>query len=67
MPQCYRDELLPQPPPIAPVEWAETFDGANSNALLNVDNTQIPIPTPTLPVFTTNSNSYSVYQVYPHG
>ena len=63
MPQRYRDELPPQPPPIVSAEQAGTSDGAN----LDDNDIQLSENRPDLPAFTTDLNSYGVYRVYPHG
>ena len=63
MPQCYHDELPPQPPSIVPAKQAGTSDGAN----LDDNNIQLSENHPDLPAFITDSNSYGIYQVYPHG
>ena len=63
MPQRYRDELPPQPPPIASVEQAGTSDGANPDD----NDIQLSENRPDLLAFTTDSNSYGIYRVYPHG
>jgi len=63
MPQRYRDELPPQPPPIVSAEQVGTSDGAN----LDDNDIQLSENRPDLPAFTTDLNSYGVYRVYPHG
>jgi hypothetical protein len=49
MPQRYRDELPPQPPPIASAEQAQTSDGANPDD----NNIQLSENCPDLLAFTT--------------
>ena len=63
MPQRYHDELPPQPLPITSAEQAHTSDGANPDD----NDIQLSENRPDLVAFTTDSNSYGIYRVYPHG
>lgn len=63
MPRHYCDELPPQPP----IASAEQAGPSDPDTLMNVDDTQIPDHPPALTGFTTDSNTYGIYQVYPSG